>query len=58
MQGTKVFWQFLGKLASNESLDNLEVDKSQIMGANTTNSVAIEIRDRGLMQILFPKEES
>ena len=57
MQGTKVFWQLMSKLITNENLDNIEVDKSQTMGENTASNVAIEIRDGGLMQVLFPKEE-
>lgn len=47
----------MSKLITNENLDNIEVDKSQTMGENTASNVAIEIRDGGLMQILFPKEE-
>ena len=51
MQGTKVFWQLIGKLTA-EGFEQ-EVDKSHKIGPDR----GPEFRDGGIMQILFPSKE-
>ena len=54
MQGTKVCWQFLNKLAESATYESdLVVDRSQ---RPSLSSVIQEVRDGGLMSVLFPKE--
>ena len=48
MQGTKVFWQLIGKLTTEQQFEQ-ETDKSQRIGVGPSP----EFRDRGIMQILF-----